>query len=104
MSHGQILQARSESFADYVLPPAVLAGAVLGALAAAALGAEAETAFSHLCGMVGTMLGTGLVVGGWFLVAHLRADRPARRRSHHTITEGGEPGALSVLPGAGGGW
>ena len=64
-----------ESLADRGLAPAGMGGGVAGAVAGAALGAAAGGFFPALCGMLGTVLGSGLAAFGWCLIARMGAGR-----------------------------
>ena len=64
-----------ESLAERGVAPAGMCGAVAGAVAGATLGAAAGTAFLTVCGMAGTMLGSGLTAVGWCLLARMGAGR-----------------------------
>lgn len=68
-----------ESLAERGLAPAGMGGALVGAVAGAALGAAAGSAFPVVCGMLGTMFGSGLAAVAWCRLARLGAGR------HHGI-------------------
>src|SRR5262245_3444275 len=64
---------REESLAERLLTPAAMVGAVGGALVGAALGIDSGAAFPVIWGGFGTMLGSGLLAGTWYLLAQLGA-------------------------------
>jgi len=54
-----------------MLAVAAMAGALVGAVCGAALGAEDGEAFSVFYGTLGTMLGSALATGVWYLFVRL---------------------------------
>ena len=71
-----------ESLADRVLSLVAMAGAVGGAIGGAVVGAEVGTTFPTVYGM----LGSGLAVGGWCLLVHMRTVLFAETESHQSAT------------------
>jgi hypothetical protein len=79
---------QKESLADRVLPFAAMLGAVGGAIGGTVLGFGVGTAFPIMCGALGTMLGSGLIGGGWCLLARACTSRSARSEAHHEQPDG----------------
>lgn len=84
---GADVSSGREPLTERLLTFAAMAGAVGGALAGATLGVENGAAFPVIWGGFGTMLGSGLTAGIWWLCARLGAglfgheDGPARDRA-----------------------
>jgi hypothetical protein len=92
---------RGESFGNWGLSLAAMSGAVAGAVGGMALGAEFGTAIPLVWGTLGTMLGSGLLAGGWCLLASLWPVRRAHAEVQHERDQATEPTAISPAPTAG---
>jgi phage tail tape-measure protein len=66
---------REEPVEDRALSFATMGGAIGGALAGGAFGAAAGATFPVIYGGLGTLVGSVLLAGGWWLVARLWAPR-----------------------------
>src|SRR5262245_5900036 len=72
----------NESFGEVGLSLAAMSGAVGGAIGGALLGAEIGSLFPVVCGVLGTMLGSGLAGGAWCLLESLWKTAPAHAETH----------------------
>ena len=79
-----------ESFGEVGLTVAAVGGSMVGAVAGAWLGAEFGSAFPLLCGTLGTMLGSGLAAGAWYLLARLLSRLFAKATTHQDNAHAGE--------------
>ncbi|MBN9123100.1 MAG: hypothetical protein J0I06_28830 [Planctomycetes bacterium] len=89
-----------ESFADRVLSLVAMGGAVGGAVAGAALGSQIGSAFPVVCGGLGTMLGSGLIAGGWCLLVGLWTGRSDGNGSPHEIDRTADRQPVAAAHGA----
>jgi hypothetical protein len=94
-----VTSERKESLADRVLPFAAMLGAVGGAIGGAILGQAVGTAFPVVFGTLGTMLGSGLVGGGWCLLA--RSPHFTKSEVPHEHSEPVAAPSITPAPSAG---
>jgi hypothetical protein len=82
MATGAISGGCCESVADRVVSVVAMTGAVGGAICGAVLAAEDSSVFRAVCGMVGTVLGSGMSVAVWGLLSHFWPGNATGQQGH----------------------